>query len=230
MLVYTSSFEDQNIFNDSIWKPLNIELHQDLKLIKATQPDKSSRLVKNDSIRYPRIQYSNIGQRKPNPENRIIYRITQPSSGNILFLDTLSVGSLNAGDTAWANSTKALKFTEAGAYLMTCFLAQPKDGVLANDTLQYVLFVEEAASTTGFHHQWEIYPNPSNDFLAIQSLNHQGKIHVELVDANGRVVHQESFTNSHHQINTKTFASGFYALKLHTEKESITRSIVICHP
>jgi hypothetical protein len=145
-------------------------------------------------------------------------------------LDTLSVGSLNAGDTAWANSTKALKFTEAGAYLMTCFLAQPKDGVLANDTLQYVLFVEEAASTTGFHHQWEIYPNPSNDFLAIQSLNHQGKIHVELVDANGRVVHQESFTNSHHQINTKTFASGFYALKLHTEKESITRSIVICHP
>jgi hypothetical protein len=210
--------------------PFNIELYQDLKLINATQPDKSSRLVKNDSIRYPRVQYSNVGNRKPNPENKIVYRISQPSSGNILFSDTLPVGSISAGDTAWASSTKALNFSEAGAYLLTCYLLQTKDGVAANDTLQYVLFVEEAANTTNFNPQWDIFPNPANDYLEIQSLNHSGKVQMELVDANGRIVYQVSFTNSLHQINTKSFASGFYALKLHTEKESITRSIVICHP
>jgi len=66
--------------------------------------------------------------------------------------------------------------------------------------------------------------------LEIQSRHSDHELHLELVDVNGRLVYQESFTNSIHQINTKAFASGFYALKLHSEKESITRSIVICHP
>ena len=230
LLVYTSSFEDQNIFNDSLWKPLNIALFQDLKLIKAAQPDKSSKLVKNDSIRYPRVQYTNVGQKNPNYENRIIYQVSQPSSGKVLFLDTLSVGSINVGDTAWTSSTKALTFSEAGAYLMTCFLEQSKDGVTSNDTLQYILFVEEAVNTVDLACEWRIYPNPANDVLEIQSRHSDHEMHLELVDVNGRLVYQESFTNSIHQINTKAFASGFYALKLHSEKESITRSIVICHP
>lgn len=230
LLVYTSSFEDQNIFNDSLWKPLNIALFQDLKLIKAAQPDKSSKLVKNDSIRYPRVQYTNVGQKNPNYENRIIYQVSQPSSGKVLFLDTLSVGSINVGDTAWTSSTKALTFSEAGAYLMTCFLEQSKDGVTSNDTLQYILFVEEPVNTVDLACEWRIYPNPANDVLEIQSRHSDHEMHLELVDVNGRLVYQESFTNSIHQINTKAFASGFYALKLHSEKESITRSIVICHP
>ncbi len=230
LLVYTSSFEDQNIFNDSLWKPLNIALFQDLKLIKAAQPDKSSKLVKNDSIRYPRVQYTNVGQKNPNYENRIIYQVSQPSSGKVLFLDTLSVGSINVGDTAWTSSTKALTFSEAGAYLMTCFLEQSKDGVTSNDTLQYILFVEEPVNTVDLACEWRIYPNPANDVLEIQSPHSDHEMHLELIDVNGRLVYQESFTNSIHQINTKAFASGFYALKLHSEKESITRSIVICHP
>lgn len=230
LLVYTSSFEDQNIFNDSLWKPLNIALFQDLKLIKVAQPDKSSKLVKNDSIRYPRVQYTNVGQKNPNYENRIIYQVSQPSSGKVLFLDTLSVGSINVGDTAWTSSTKALTFSEAGAYLMTCFLDQSKDGVTSNDTLQYILFVEEAVNTVDLACEWRIYPNPANDVLEIQSRHSDHELHLELFDVNGRLVYQESFTNSIHQINTKAFASGFYALKLHSEKESITRSIVICHP
>ena len=230
LLVYTSSFEDQNIFNDSLWKPLNIALFQDLKLIKAAQPDKSSKLVKNDSIRYPRVQYTNVGQKNPNYENRIIYQVSQPSSGKVLFLDTLSVGSINVGDTAWTSSTKALTFSEAGAYLMTCILEQSKDGVTSNDTLQYILFVEEPVNTVDLACEWRIYPNPANDVLEIQSRHSDHEMHLELVDVNGRLVYQESFTNSIHQINTKAFASGFYALKLHSEKESITRSIVICHP
>ena len=230
LLVYTSSFEDQNIFNDSLWKPLNIALFQDLKLIKVAQPDKSSKLVKNDSIRYPRVQYTNVGQKNPNYENRIIYQVSQPSSGKVLFLDTLSVGSINVGDTAWTSSTKALTFSEAGAYLMTCFLEQSKDGVTSNDTLQYILFVEEPVNTVDLACEWRIYPNPANDVLEIQSRHSDHELHLELFDVNGRLVYQESFTNSIHQINTKAFASGFYALKLHSEKESITRSIVICHP
>ena len=230
MLVYTSSFEDQNIFNDSLWQTLNVLLYQDLHLIKAVKPDKSSKIIKNDSTRYPSILYTNKGSKNLTKENRLIYRISQPSSGKTIYADTIRLAPLNAGDTSWTNCTKPLIFQEAGAYLMTCFTEKSLDGIQNNDTLQYVLFVEEAARTNDVDNAWLLYPNPSHEKITVISPFVGKQLGIVVYDANGRAIFSSTFNKSLVELDARIFASGFYTVKLQCENKSITRSIVICHP
>jgi len=230
MLVFTSSFEDQNIFNDSLWQTLDIGLYQDLRLLKAIQPEKSTRLVKNDSIRYPRVLYTNGGSKNTTRENRLIYRISQPSSGKTIYLDTATTGNIKPSDSSWANFYKPLIFPEAGAYLMSCYAEKPYDGLRVNDTLQYILFVEEAAGTHDYSNQWQVYPNPVDNVLTLVSPYGNLGFNVVVLDANGRQIYAETFTKSVAQLNTRAFASGFYTVKLQCESHTLTRSSIICHP
>lgn len=230
ILVYTSSFEDQNIFNDSLWTPVKVALFQDLHLILASNPGKTSRIIKNDSLRYPRIQMSNVGNRFASNSNTLIYRITQPSSGNVVYQDTMYVNPIAVGDTTWLQSKKPVLFTEAGAYLMTCYARQSLDGIRSNDTLQYVLFVEEAAGSHTLTTQWNLFPNPADDFLHIEAPGLNKPYDLELFDANGRCVLRKTSIKTDYLLDTKIFASGFYTVKLHCEYESTTRSLAICHP
>lgn len=230
ILLYTGSFEDQNIFNDSLWQSIHVKLFKDLQLIKASKPEKSARLIKNDSIRYPSVFYTNLGSRTPTEANRIVYRITQPSSGKIIYADTMSLGTTQPSDSGWVNCTKPLVFQEAGAYLMTCFAEKSLDGVESNDTLQYIYFVEEAAGNKNLDGGWQIYPNPADGFLTLTSPNVEKGMHVSLFDANGREIYSGSFAQYTATLNTHIFASGFYTVKLQCENNTITHRIVICHP
>ena len=143
LLVYTSSFEDQNIFNDSVWANINVQLLKDASILKAIQPGTGSKLIKNDSIRFPEILCSNMGKVRATGANQIVYQILQPASGTLIFSDTLKLPSLNPGDSLWVKSLKPVIFNEAGTFLLRSYFKNSLDGVRQNDSLQYVLFVEE---------------------------------------------------------------------------------------
>lgn len=230
LLLYTSSFEDQNIFNDSLWQTLEIHLYQDLRLLKASQPEKSTRIIKQDSVRYPKVLSTNQGVKNSTKPNRLVYRISQPSSGKIVYSDTMTIGAMNAGDSLWTSCSKPLTFYEAGAYLMTCYAEKSNDGLKMNDTLQYVYFVEEAAGTQESTNQWQVFPNPADNQLTFVCPCSNLGFDVVIFDAHGRQVYSNSFTQSLIQLDTKILASGFYTVKLQCEKNTVTRSIFLCHP
>ncbi len=230
LLAYTSSFEDQNIFNDSLWKSLNISLYQDLKLLKTAGPEKSSKLVKNDSVRYPSVFYTNAGNNDSTKPNKLVYRVSQPASGKIIYADTLAIGAIKAGDSAWIKSKKPLTFPEAGPYLMTCFAQKSNDGITNNDTLNYILFVEEATGINRPSLSWNLYPSPADDFITIEMPLQDKPYSIDILNANGSQVFSNQVNTSTLKVNTQGFAAGFYTVKLRNETQTITRSIIICHP
>jgi hypothetical protein len=199
-------------------------------LLKASQPEKSTRIIKQDSVRYPKVLSTNQGVKNATKPNRLVYQISQPSSGKIVYSDTMTIGAMNAGDSLWTSCSKPLTFYEAGAYLMTCYAEKSNDGLKMNDTLQYVYFVEEAAGTQESTNQWQVFPNPADNQLTFVCPCSSLGFDVVIFDAHGRQVYSNSFTQSLIQLDTKIFASGFYTVKLQCEKNTVTRSIFLCHP
>lgn len=238
MLVYTSSFEDQNLYNDSLWIPIRVEIQQDLSIQKALQPGVTSILIKNDSLRYPTIKLSNLGSINSTKENRIFYTISQPASNKFIFTDTFIIPAILPLDSRELTSSKPLSFKEAGAYLLTCFALKSKDGVNSNDTLQYVLFVQEPLSIgptftiqdSSALLQTQIYPIPADPVIHVKASTEMGDFMLILTDSKGRVVFEKTKCNGATIISTNTFVSGFYTLKLHCAMGSLTQSIVIQHP
>ena len=230
LLVYTSSFEDQNIFNDSVWANINVQLLKDASILKAIQPGTGSKLIKNDSIRFPEILCSNMGKVRATGANQIVYQILQPASGTLIFSDTLKLPSLNPGDSLWVKSLKTLNFNEAGTYLLRSYFKNSLDGVRQNDSLQYVLFVEEPLNSEDLSIFFDVFPNPVHSGLTVQSASIQEPVTVSLLDASGRIVFTETAQKEVITIPVAHLSAGFYTIQLQTRYHTQNRSIVIEHP
>ena len=125
--VFTSSFEDQNIFNDSMVIPVAVNITRDLAMLKAKQPGSNDKIVVNDSLRFPKIQISNIAGGSTTLKTLVRYRIIQQPSKTILFADTLPVAKMAPLDTLWLNSLKGFKFNNPGAYVLEAFASSRVD-------------------------------------------------------------------------------------------------------
>ena len=230
LLVYTSSFEDQNIFNDSVWGDINVQLLKDASMLKAIQPGTGSKLIKNDSIRFPAVLCSNIGKGRTTGANQIVYHILQPASGNLIFSDTLELPSLNPGDSLWVKSLKPLNFNEAGTFLLRSYLKNSLDGVRQNDSLQYVLFVEEPLKSEDLLVFYDVFPNPVHQELTVKSALIHEPVTITLLDASGRMVFTETSKKALITIPVTNLSAGFYTIQLQARNHVQNRSIVIDHP
>ena len=75
-----------------------------------------------------------------------------------------------------------------------------------------------------------IYPNPANDFIVIQfNALVKNAIHVELLDITGKIIKKSRLEQGTTITNfdTKELAKGQYLIKFTTQKESITKKIII---
>ena len=77
----------------------------------------------------------------------------------------------------------------------------------------------------------KVYPNPNNGTFNLEfSANYTSPLTLELVDFTGRTVYQ---TKLQHQfksivsIQTDNLSSGLYAVVLKTDREQITKKIII---
>ncbi|NBX88058.1 MAG: T9SS C-terminal target domain-containing protein, partial [Bacteroidetes bacterium] len=227
--VFTSSFEDQNIFNDSMVIPVAVNITRDLALLKAKQPGSNDKIVVNDSLRFPKIQISNIAGGSTTLKTLVRYRIIQQPSKTILFADTLTVAKMAPLDTLWLNSLKGFKFNNPGAYVLEAFASSRVDGNPKNDTLRYILLVDQVSNTHSvFLESVVAYPMPTNDNITIE--NAEGYQNWKLYDMNGKVVSSGDVNSKQFNINTQPFSSGLYVLKLQGEMGMKSMPIAIAHP
>jgi len=227
--IFTSSFEDQNIFNDSMVIPVAVNITRDLSLLSAKQPGSNDKIVENDSLRFPKIQIANIGASSATQNTLIRYHIVQQPSKTILFADTLVVSKITPLDTVWLSSLKGFKFSSPGAYVLEAFASIKVDGNAKNDTLRYVILVDQKVSRkTVLQHTIVAYPVPTNDHITIN--NAMGYQTWNLYDMNGKIVSDGKVVSNQFDIDTRPFTSGLYVLKLQGEIGFKSMPIAIAHP
>jgi hypothetical protein len=227
--VYTSSFEDQNLYNDSLILPVAVSISRDLAIVSAIDPGINSKIVENDSLRYPKIQIANIANGSETEKTQVRYRIIQQPNKSIFYSDTLNVSKRTPLDTIWLNSLKGLKFNTPGAYVLETYISTTVDGNPQNDTLRYVLLVDKVSNTHPTILTSVIaYPLPTNDNITIA--NSQGYQSWILCDMNGKYVSSGDINSTQFNINTLSFPSGLYVLKLQGEMGMKSIPIAIAHP
>ena len=75
---------------------------------------------------------------------------------------------------------------------------------------------------------FRVYPNPTNDLLNIRINNYVGKVNIQVIDINGRIVSEyknEDF-NIEKSLNLNSLQSGMYVLKVSGDSLNFTQKIV----
>lgn len=210
--VLTTSYEDQNIFNDTLSFQGKVELLQDIGLVEAQSPNGKTPIVLGDSIRHPKIKFKNWGLVRNSKKNRIVYRISKLPQNGILFSDTFSIGELISQDSAWIASQKPLVFSEPGAYLLKIFLLNSLDGNTHNDTLSFGLLVETNTVINGKAIAIKVFPNPATKSLTIIGSTLQSSW--KLLDLCGNIVGLGEIKSPYFGIDVEYLAAGMYILTL----------------
>ena len=209
--------------------PVAVNITRDLALLRAKQPGSNDKIVENDSLRFPKIQIANVGAGSTTQNTLIRYRIVQQPSKTTVFADTLVVSNITPLDTVWLNSLKGFKLSSPGAYVLEAFASIRVDGNPKNDTLRYILLVDQVSNTHSvFVASVVAYPMPTNDNITID--NAEGYQNWKLYDMNGKVVSSGDVKSKQFNINTQPFSSGLYVLKLQGEMGMKSMPIAIAHP
>jgi len=72
----------------------------------------------------------------------------------------------------------------------------------------------------------KIYPNPTFDFLTIETESHEN-IHVELIDMSGRIVHDFFLNQATTKIDLRSYEDGTYQLIVHSSTEQLFRVPIV---
>jgi hypothetical protein len=75
---------------------------------------------------------------------------------------------------------------------------------------------------------FRIYPNPTNGLLNVRINNYIGKVNIQIVDINGRIVSEfknEDF-NTEKSLNLNNLQAGMYVLKVSGDSINYTQKII----
>lgn len=73
-----------------------------------------------------------------------------------------------------------------------------------------------------------VYPNPTTDYLNIKiDANNSSNWDVKVLDMNGRIVRNTTFSGNAYNMNISEFATGIYTLKLVSDKGEIQNIRII---
>jgi hypothetical protein len=75
---------------------------------------------------------------------------------------------------------------------------------------------------------FRVYPNPTNDLLNVRINNYVGKVNIQVIDINGRIVKElknEDF-NIEKSLNLNNLQSGMYVLKVNGDNLNFTQKII----
>ncbi|WP_230959152.1 T9SS type A sorting domain-containing protein [Flavobacterium psychrophilum] len=75
----------------------------------------------------------------------------------------------------------------------------------------------------------KIYPNPSNGLVNIKINQFTGKVNLQVIDLNGRVVYSLKNTdfNVEKTINLNNLQSGMYIIKIDGDELNYTKKIIL---
>lgn len=123
----------------------------------------------------------------------------EPFNGNIIVKQTLDEGYIITGQqNEGSNKTKIF------------LLKTDKNGISSEITA-----TEPIENKIDFR----VFPNPSSDILNIQR-NDNSKVFVEMIDVNGKVVFQKTYSDSFVKIEISKYPIGHYILKMTSDTKS----------
>ena len=117
------------------------------------------------------------------------------------------VGGTTQTITVTANGDYAVVVTNAGG------CSDTSDCV----TIDYIGLDENGTSSV------QVFPNPTNEQVTVQL--HATNIQLELVDAQGKILHTTYFSNETN-VNLTSYPVGVYLIRLKTEGETIVKRVV----
>lgn len=140
------------------------------------------------------------------------------------------IKSNSTGDTQWTtlhsiapgNANIIVKQTSDEGYIIT---GQQDEG--SNKTKIFLLKTDkngissEITATLPIENKidFRVFPNPASDILNIQR-NDNSKVFVEMIDVNGRVVYQKTYSDSFVKIEIGKYPIGQYILKMTSDTKS----------
>lgn len=83
-------------------------------------------------------------------------------------------------------------------------------------------------STIQNQESFNLFPNPSNGKMVISYANYSGKMTIQIVDLNGRIVYSDAiatFDNTK-EINVTNLNAGVYIVKIETEQSNFIKKII----
>ena len=95
-----------------------------------------------------------------------------------------------------------------------------------NNVCPTVTSLQKQKSTS--KNTFQVYPNPAQDKLYINSLNFSGTAQLQLVTIAGQIVEQKMITvgNETTELNINHLPKGIYLLRLQTAQQTITQKVV----
>jgi hypothetical protein len=98
----------------------------------------------------------------------------------------------------------------------------------SNDTSNVIVVVDAScdytASIDELANAWNVYPNPTNAILNIETQDLEGKIY--LTDINGKVVIEQTDINQHMQMNLTDLSTGMYYLVINQNGVLSTKRVI----
>lgn len=97
------------------------------------------------------------------------------------------------------------------------------------DTHEFCIDTALSISSLGLANSLSVYPNPANNLLNVDFSEISDIYHVSLYDLSGKEVFVESSELSKIVISTNTLEAGIYLLKVKSDKEVLSKRVIIAH-
>ena len=74
---------------------------------------------------------------------------------------------------------------------------------------------------------FNIYPNPAKDFVAIDLASFEGETKITLENSTGQVLHSKTTTTTENTIPTNALPSGIYFIKINNSNGLLSKKLII---
>ena len=127
-----------------------------------------------------------------------------------------------------------MNFTQPDSYILSDLILITANQRPSNDITDFLINIYDPTVSINnlIENSISLYPNPVNNFATL-SINFENPIDfsVEIIDLNGKTIEQiYKGSNSDKQtliINTSTYRSGFYFIKIKTDKKTIVKKFIL---
>lgn len=162
VVTYTSSLDDQNIFNDSMSKVFYVRRMSDLRLIQLDSPSQNGQYKSNFSMR-PRVLLMNTGQDSAIRNIQMNLQVWIQGNVTPVYESQLTLNELLPQQDATVFAMQDFMPSQQGSYNYEIYAVNNSDLWPNNDTIKgnFQVTVNAVNSLTKFPYQ--LYPNPTSN-------------------------------------------------------------------
>ena len=160
VVAYTSSLDDQNIFNDSMSRVFYVRRMSDLRLIQLDSPSMNGQYKSNFSMR-PRVLMMNTGQDSAVRNIQMNLQIWIQGNVTPVYQSQLSLNELLPQQDATVFAMEDFTPNQQGSYRFEIYAVNNSDLWPINDTIKGTFDVVVNSVSSMLTIPYQVYPNPT---------------------------------------------------------------------